>query len=195
MIELICNFCNKTFSIKQSDINRGRGKYCSRACFGKAHSSSKNPAYKHGNSNRKTGQTKEYRTWAGIKQRVSNPHTENGHYYQVKGIKMCDRWLNSFENFLEDMGKAPSSQHTIDRINNDGDYEPSNCRWATHKEQMWNTRATKLLTHNGKTLPQEEWGRITRLGGLTILKRLKRGWTIEQALTLPKGSKISTGGK
>lgn len=99
---------------------------------------------------------------------------------------MCERWLNSFENFLEDMGKAPSNKHSVDRIDNNGDYEPSNCRWATHKEQMSNTRATKLIELDGRVETQEEWGRITGLGGLTILKRLKRGWSIQDTLTKPK---------
>lgn len=182
MTTKICESCNKTFPIKTSDANRGRGRFCGKSC---AASGKNNSAYRHGNSSRTSGQTKEYKTWAGIKQRVTNPNGEHAHYYQDRGIKMCDRWFSSFEKFLEDMGGAPSAAHSIDRIDNNGDYEPSNCRWATHKEQMQNTRATKLITYNGTTYPQEEWGRITGLGGLTILKRLKRGWSIEKALTTP----------
>jgi hypothetical protein len=178
-----CENCSKAFPIRVSDVARGRGRFCGKSC---AASGKNNSAYRHGESTRTKGQSKEYKTWAGIKQRTTNPSEMHGHYYQDRGIKMCDRWLDSFENFLEDMGRAPSPKHSIDRIDNDGDYSPENCRWATHQEQMANTRVTKLIEYNGQKHHQEEWGRITGLGGLTILKRLKRGWSIEDALTRPK---------
>lgn len=98
---------------------------------------------------------------------------------------MCDRWLNSFDNFLEDMGKSPSPKHSIDRIDVNGNYEPSNCRWATHLEQMSNMRSNKILTLDGESHTQEEWGRITGIGGTAICKRLRRGWTVEKALKTP----------
>lgn len=186
MVKRICEICKNTFGIKQSDINRGRGRFCSKKCSGLGKLGSNNPAYKHGNTPRATGQTKEYRTWADMKQRTTNPNEENGHYYQDRGIVVCNRWINSFENFLADMGKAPTPKHSLDRIDNDGDYEPGNCKWSTHKEQMSNTRATKLIEFNGRVETQEEWGRITGIGGLCILKRLKRGWSIEKTLTTPK---------
>lgn len=176
-----CEYCGQTFSLRLSDKNRGRGRFCNKSC---AASGKNGNSYRHGATI--GGQTKEYKTWAGIKRRTTSEKEQNSKYYIGRGIKMCDRWLNSFESFLEDMGKAPSPKHTIDRINNEGDYEPSNCRWATHKEQMQNTRATKWIEFNGERHTQEEWGRITGLGGLTILKRLKRGWTIKEALTKAK---------
>lgn len=181
MTSSVCNNCGLTFTLALSDKNRGRGRFCGKSC---AASGKNGNSYRHGAT--VGGQSKEYRTWAGIKRRTTSMKDQNSKYYIGRGIKMCDRWTNSFENFLEDMGKAPSPQHTIDRINNNGDYEPGNCRWATHKEQMQNTRFTKWIEFNGERHTQEEWGRITGLGGLTILKRLKRGWTIEEALTKAK---------
>lgn len=71
----------------------------------------------------------EYKVWKGIKTRCTNPNQNRKKHYVEKGVKMCDRWFNSFENFLEDMGERPSKDHQIHRINNDGNYEPSNCVW------------------------------------------------------------------
>lgn len=180
----ICNNCNLEFKIKTSDVNRGRGKFCSQFCAGQGHKGDKNPAYKHGNATRQ-GQSKEYKTWAGLKARCYNPKEENYRYYGGKGITVCSRWLDSFENFFEDMGKAPSNKHSIDRIDFNGNYEPSNCKWVTHKDQMNNTSFNKLITFNGQTLTQEQWGEKIGLNGTIIGKRLKRGWTVEKTLTTP----------
>ena len=88
---------------------------------------------KHGHNTRKTGQSKTYHSWAGMVRRCCNPNTLDWPRYGGRGIRVCDRWL-AFDNFLFDMGVRPKGK-SLDRINNDGDYEPSNCRWATDIEQ------------------------------------------------------------
>ncbi len=84
--------------------------------------------------------TREYKSWAALKQRCLNPDDAAFRHYGERGIKVCERWRDSFENFYADMGPRPSPKHSIDRINNDGNYEPGNCRWATASEQVKNRR-------------------------------------------------------
>lgn len=89
------------------------------------------------------GRTLEYQSWLAMIRRCNNPNEAIYHYYGGRGIKVCERWVNSYENFLEDMGKRPSKNHSLERIDVDGDYEPSNCKWATRTEQALNKRLYK----------------------------------------------------
>ena len=108
-------------------------------------------ATKHGMS-----RTRTYKTWMSMKGRCTNPNYPHYPNYGGRGILVCDRWLESFENFLKDMGEAPVEM-SLDRIDNDGDYSPENCRWATRSEQQNNKRNTQMLTAFGKTQsPQKE---------------------------------------
>lgn len=92
----------------------------------------------------------EYRTWTGMKDRCYNKNYNQYKDYGGRGITVCDRWINSYENFLSDMGKKPNENHTLDRINNDKGYCPSNCRWSTRSEQVRNTRTFKTNTSGHK---------------------------------------------
>ncbi|MGY8988455.1 MAG: hypothetical protein ACKVG7_07840, partial [Flavobacteriales bacterium] len=106
--------------------------------------------------------------------------------YGGRGISVCDRWRDSFENFLADMGERPSNEHSIDRKDNDGNYEPDNCRWATKKEQGRNRRSNRILTFNNKTQTLIEWSEELGISSAVIRQRIKAsGWSIEEALTTP----------
>jgi hypothetical protein len=134
--------------------------------------------------------TTEYVIWAGIKTRCHNANTPNYKDYGARGITMCPRWLNSFENFLEDMGPRPTAKHTIERINNDLGYSPKNCRWATYIEQANNRRDNRILEFGGNRLTMSEWARKLDMPYSVLSSRLgKLGWSIEKALTTPTRSR------
>lgn len=175
--------CGNQHTVNSKDVISGHSSSC--GCLQRELLSKRN--YRHGKST-----SKEYSIWAGVTQRVKFGNSLNRKYYLEKGITMCDRWSSDrpdgFTNFLSDMGPIPSSEHQIDRIDPNGNYEPSNCRWVTRTEQMNNTTQNVNLTFDGVTMTQEQWGRKTGLGGTTICKRLKRGWTIEKALNTPLGA-------
>lgn len=121
-----------------------------------------------------------YRVWRSIKDRTTNPNNAGWNNYGGRGIKMCKRWFNSFPNFLEDMGEKPSKKHSIDRIDNDGDYCPENCRWATRKEQNNNTRKSIFITIEGKTKTIKEWCNDYAIKYATALWRFNHGWPIDK---------------
>lgn len=142
---------------------------------------------KHGLSN-----TKEYKIWAGIKDRCHNPDTPSYKNYGARNIRVCQRWLDSFEDFMEDMGERPSPLHTVDRINNNEGYFPSNCRWATRKQQQRNSRQNRLLTYMGKTLCVAEWSEVIGIEDKVLRSRIERGWSVEKALTTPVNLNLSS---
>lgn len=127
--------------------------------------------------------TPTYKSWAAMKARCLDPEAPDYPRYGGRGIKVCDRWL-SLKNFAADMGLRPSGT-TLDRIDNNGNYEPNNCRWATAIQQANNKRDTHLLTYAGKTLSISQWARETGIGRVTLAKRIKRGWPVDVALTAP----------
>ncbi len=132
--------------------------------------------------------TAEYAVWHHMKQRCYDKNYPSYSEWGGRGIKVCERWRESFENFLADMGERPSKDHSIDRKDNDGDYEPGNCRWATRQQQHRNKRNTRSLTLDGETKTIGEWAEVTGLSTSLIWVRVfQNGWTPERALrTIPK---------
>ena len=133
--------------------------------------------YRHG----RNASDRTYNAWVSMNTRCSNPNNHHFHNYGGRGIRVCERWAR-FENFLSDMGEV-SAGLSLDRINNDGNYEPANCRWATAQEQVLNKTTTRYVTAFGKTQPLAVWAREFQVDFLLIWKRLARGWTAERALT------------
>jgi hypothetical protein len=118
--------------------------------------------------------------------RCENPNTPGWENYGGRGIAVCARWRNSFEAFFADVGVRPSVNHSLDRINVDGNYEPGNCRWATQSDQMRNTTVNRIVEVEGVEMTLQDAVERTSLKYNTVLYRLKRGWSLEQALTLPQ---------
>lgn len=119
----------------------------------------------------------EYNTWRNIINRCRKDPI-----YVRRGIEVCDEWLNSFEQFYSDMGKRPEGDYSLDRINNDKGYSPTNCRWTTPKIQGNNRSDNVKLTYKGVTHSVEEWGELLSIKPHTIYKRVKKGKPINEVL-------------
>jgi hypothetical protein len=128
----------------------------------------------------------EYRVWVGIRKRCLNPNDNLYPHYGGRGIRICERWLNSYEAFLEDVGRSPSEKLTLDRIDNDGDYEPGNVRWTTRTEQARNTRRNRRIEFRGEVRVLAEWAERLGIPYKVLHGRInKHGWSVERAFTSP----------
>jgi len=170
---LICVGCASAFLVRWSD--RGQ-RYCSRHCRNVAGGQS------HRGTSRVAGHERAHRIWAQMLGRCRCSSNRSFPNYGGRGISVCERWT-TFEHFLSDMGDPPLGT-TLERIDNNGAYAPTNCRWASRTEQARNTRSNRLLTHNGRTECLARWAEISGVPAKTIAARLDRyGWALERALT------------
>lgn len=170
-----CQTCNKNFVVeKPSRLER----FCGMSC-----------ASTYRNKNRpqhRMSKSPEYYTWSGMIGRCYCVTGKDYKRYGARGVTVCSRWLESFETFYKDMGPKPSSRHSLDRINNNGNYEPTNCRWATPKEQSRNRRTNRKIKIGFKEWPtlvsfvQEM--KMSRKEHSRAEKRLSYGWSDEEAL-------------
>jgi hypothetical protein len=119
--------------------------------------------------------SRTFKSWEMMKQRCFNPNASDFDRYGGRGVKICERWRTSFSAFLEDMGVRPEGC-TLDRKDNDGDYEPGNCQWATGSDQQRNTRVSIWLTINGETRPLIEWAKVALVDISNMRRRYHAGW-------------------
>ena len=142
---------------------------------------------KHGKCPR-SGRIPEYQIWDAMIQRCTNPNQSQYHDYGGRGIKVCERWMR-FEVFLEDMGYRPSKNHTLDRIDNDGDYEFANCKWRTRDKQSRNRRSNVWIEYNGKKMILEDWANELGIYSSQIRKSMQRGKTFDMIYAFYKNKK------
>lgn len=171
--------CGHETTADGHNLRNGTTQSC--GCLQKQRTSAAKLQHGEAGKNGATGASAEYRAWTGIKTRCYNPNGDSYIYYGSRGIGMCDRWKSSYEAFLSDMGRRPSPKHSIERKNNDGDYTPDNCKWATIDEQAVNRRGNRWVTFNGITLTSSQWAKRLKCSPVTICRRLAR-WSVERAL-------------
>lgn len=178
--------CGKEFIAVGSNVKSGNTRSC--GCHNLQRIREQGLSNKtHGLSN-----SDEYHIWRGIKQRCRNPNNKDYHRYGARGIDILDEWFESFESFYNYLGPRPSEQHSVERIDNHGDYEPGNVKWATQKEQSNNTRSNHLIELNGNIKTITEWEKESPVSRVTINRRLQEGWNVEEAIFLEPNTKRKT---
>lgn len=166
--------CNSLVDVRLNCLKTGKTRSCgcSRIIHGHAISRNGKPSV-------------EYIAWTSMIKRCEDPNNTSYENYGGRGIKVCERWRHSFANFLADVGLKPSPDHSLDRKDNDGNYEPANCRWATREEQANNQQNNRLISYNGEIKTLAEWAKFLNVPHYRISYRLNNEWTIEQALFSP----------
>jgi hypothetical protein len=168
--------CGNTKISKLGDLRSGRINSC--GCLRKEITKQLNKS--HGKS-----KTAEYRTWKNMIGRCTNPSRPDFKYYGERGIEVYVGWVESFSAFYEHIGQKPTPKHSIDRIDNNLGYIPGNVRWATQTEQTNNCRSNHYVTYCGETKTLAQWAKYLGVTMHMIRNRIKRGWSIEKALTEP----------
>ena len=168
-----CN-CGKEISVLGSSLTSGNTTSC--GCANVDAIRERN--FKHG----KTG-TRTYLVWQAMLNRCRNPNVTMFYRYGGRGISVCERWID-FENFLSDMGECPPRM-SIERIDNDGNYEPQNCRWADRRTQARNTSSNRVIRFGGREMCLKAWADELQMDQASLSERIKR-WGLDRALTQPK---------
>lgn len=171
----ICE-CGKVGVIRGTELRKGLSTSCGCRKAEVARNQTKHGASRVGN------RTSEYNTWLSMKSRCYDINHESYQDYGGRGVIVCEQWKDSFEVFLADMGLKPSSRHSIDRINVNGNYDPSNCRWATKKQQADNTRRNRWFEYNGEKMIMQDWADRFGVHYSNIHIMIKRGKTFEQVV-------------
>lgn len=173
--------CGEQKEMRVTDFRVGKSRRCMKC---KARSQEGMPAWNAG--------TREvpvyiYDAWAGMMSRCFNVSDKGYKNYGARGIRVYSDWIESPAGLFQHIGPRPSRNHSIDRVDNDGDYAPGNLRWATRPQQNRNRRDNKHIEWGGRSMCVTDWERET---GLSVARRLYRGWSVEEALTLPEGTRV-----
>lgn len=173
-----CNCtCGKSVDVVSANLNRGNTKSCGCLKIDLSRLCGKN--IKHGESILGKSST-EYSSWSAMRRRCSFKNNPQYHNYGGRGISICERWLQSFQNFLEDVGRKPTPNHSLDRYpDNNGNYCPGNVRWATKKEQQNNKRTNRVLIYNGVSKTLKLWSEETGIKYKSLMYRINKGQSLE----------------
>lgn len=176
--------CGTEKTVCSHELRSGRSKSC--GCLASELKAKRMTT--HGHTKRVSGvyATPTYRAWVEMIRRCTKHGRNNSYLYVDRGIRVCDRWAESFDNFLEDMGERPDGM-SLDRIDNDAGYEPANCRWADKKTQSRNRRGLRMISYNGATRCLSEWAEILGFKYHLLKDRLSYGWDVDRAFTTPVG--------
>jgi hypothetical protein len=143
----------------------------------------------HGDSKKKDGKTRLYSIWQGMRYRCEKEYASKYEYYGGRGIRVCQEWQD-YSVFKEwALANGYNDNLTIDRINSDGNYEPSNCQWITRKEQANNTSQVNHFLYKGKSYTMAELSELTGISRITLDARLRKGWPIEKIIETPHRTK------
>lgn len=165
--------CGKTVVTRFTYLTNGHTKSC--GCLSAKNSSERRKT--HGKS-----RTAEYISWTAMIGRCLNQNNHAYDKYGGRGIYVCGRWRHSFPRFLADMGSRPSPSHSLDRINNNGPYSPSNCRWATPTQQNRNKRMNVVLDFDGRKMVLKEWADYVGVNYKTASARRRKGWSLQRIM-------------
>ena len=188
-VQYLCQCdCGNTKIVKANNLRNGKTHSC--GCLKKSMMTKKQ--FKHGESvGRRSAGTRLYRIWRSMNSRCYIQSATEYKNYGGRGIVVCDEWKCNYQSFKEwALLSGYADELTIDRIDNDGNYEPDNCRWVSREQQMLNKSNNRLLTYNGKTMTITEWSKLTGIDRRLIGSRIDRyHWTVERALTTPVQSR------
>ena len=180
--------CGKVIQLNSVDLSKRRSCGCKRAEYIQTSRGLKFTGM---------SDTPEYQAWTSMLCRCGHRGSKPLARYAGRGISVCDRWLDNFDNFLADMGHRPSAEHSIDRIDNDLGYFPQNCRWATRDIQATNRATTVFIEHEGERHSMSQWSRVTGIPTTTIRLWASHGLTLAEMMTRTKrmAARITVDGK
>lgn len=174
--------CGSECEVRGTSLTTGSTRSC--GCLHRETAKRQRENLRRANTSHGLSQTRAYNAWNCMWDRCTNPGYASYDRYGRRGITVCDRWKD-VRNFVSDMGQPPPG-FTLDRIDNDGNYEPSNCRWATHKEQSNNRITNRLIAYRGERKTAAEWAVVTGVSEKLIGRRLRDGWPVERLFVTPR---------